>query len=112
MPRPVWLDALASFDQNRISLITKAADRAWSVIRYTDNTEPEEDARKILALCVMSEVRTGEEYHLVLVNRAVIKFRTERARLMALSKLRRRLEPSTLGDVSKVPHGTITESTR
>jgi hypothetical protein len=67
-----------SFNQQQIEMMERAIERAWDVIRHTDHIA-EPDARKLLALCVMAEARTGEENHIRLVNKAVVSFRAQRA---------------------------------
>jgi hypothetical protein len=88
MPRPIRRDGVDSFNQEQIDVIEKAIDRAWSVIKYTDNVRPENEAQKLLALCVMAEARTGEEEYVALVNRSIVRFRAQRARLLSESRRR------------------------
>jgi hypothetical protein len=66
------------FEQHQIEMIERAIDRAWDVVRQTDNVE-ETEARELLALCVFAEARNGEENHIKLVNKAVVNFRAKRA---------------------------------
>jgi hypothetical protein len=76
-----------SFDQTQIEMIVRAIERAWSVVRYDEHGQDEE-ARKLLCLCVLSEARKGEENHINLVNRAILSFRHKRAQI--ISERRRR----------------------
>jgi hypothetical protein len=89
MPRRVWRDGLDSFNQDQIDVIDRAIERAWSVIKYTDNVRPEHEAREVLTRCVMAAARTGERDHIVLVNRAILSFRAKRARMLSQSRRRR-----------------------
>ncbi len=68
-----------SFDQIRINMITRAIDRAWEVVRHTDDPGPREEVRTMLARCVMAEARAGAENQVSLVNKAIVRFRAERA---------------------------------
>ncbi len=68
-----------SFDPIRISTIASAIDRAWEVVRHTDDPGPREEARTLLARCVMAEARAGEERYVSLVNRGIVRFRAQRA---------------------------------
>jgi hypothetical protein len=87
MPRLVEREALDSFDSEHISIIEDAIDRAWSVIKFTEDMQPEEEARKVLALCVMSEVRQGKINRVLLINRAIRSYWAQRAKLVALNKV-------------------------
>jgi hypothetical protein len=60
-------------------MIERAIDRGWDVIRFTDKIE-ESEGRKLLALCILSEVRIGEDSHVKLANKAIIDFRVRRER--------------------------------
>jgi hypothetical protein len=68
-----------SFAPHQIEMIERAIDRAWDVVRHTDNVE-EAEARELLALCVLAEASAGEENHVKLVNKALIDYRVRRAR--------------------------------
>jgi hypothetical protein len=68
-----------SFDQIRINMLARAVDRAWEVVRHIDDPGPREEARTLLARCVVAEARAGEERHVSLVNRAIVRFRAQRA---------------------------------
>lgn len=65
-----------SFNQKQIEMMECAIERAWEVVRHTDQIV-EADARKLLALCVMAEARTGEENHIRLVNKAIVSFQAQ-----------------------------------
>jgi hypothetical protein len=69
---------LDAFDQSQIEMIERAIERAWEVVRLTDQIE-ESEGRKLLALCVMSEARAGEENHVQRVSKAVVNYRVRRA---------------------------------
>lgn len=73
-------NVIDSFDQSQINLIEKAIDRAWSVIKHTDDINPEAEARRVLAQCVLQQVQSGEENHTALVNHSIVSFRKQRAR--------------------------------
>jgi hypothetical protein len=73
--KPLW----DSLDQHQIEMIERAIDRAWDVIRHTDPTE-ESEGRELLALCVLSEARAGEDNQIKLVNKAIIDYRLRRDR--------------------------------
>ena len=66
------------FDQEQIDVLLKALERAWDVVSHTDDN-PDHEALEILALCVISEARTGEKSFVKLVNRSIVRFREMRA---------------------------------
>jgi hypothetical protein len=68
-----------SFDQIHINMISRAIDRAWEVLRHIDDPGPREEARTLLARCVVAEARAGAENQVWLVNKAIVRFRAERA---------------------------------
>jgi hypothetical protein len=69
------------FDQTQIDKIERVLDRAWDVITKSDAIEVSDDgARKLLALCVMGEARSGEENHIRLINQSIVQFRLQRAK--------------------------------
>jgi hypothetical protein len=63
-------------------MIERALERAWSVVRYDEHGEDEE-ARSLLSLCVLNEMKNGEENYLNLVNRAIVNFRRQRAQILS-----------------------------
>lgn len=71
-----------AFDQSQIEMIEQAVERAWSVVRFDVQGE-DAAARELLSLCVLSEAKNGEENHLKLVNKAIVNFRRERARILS-----------------------------
>jgi len=76
--RLTHLDHVDSFDPSRLKIIERAIERAWDVIRHTGHPTPKVEDRSLLAICVMNEARSGEENHIVLVNRAINQFRQQR----------------------------------
>ena len=50
MPRPIRRDGVDSYDQDPIEVVDRAIERAWSVIKYTENILPEGEAQKVLAI--------------------------------------------------------------
>ena len=66
------------FDQGQIDILLKALERAWDIVSHTDDS-PDHEALEILALCVLSEARTGERNFVKLVNRSIMRFREMRA---------------------------------
>jgi hypothetical protein len=80
---PKQIVALDFFDQQQVDIIERAIDRAWEVVSHTDIVEPQDECRKVLALCVMHEARTGEENQVSLVNRSIVAFRRQRAQDMS-----------------------------
>lgn len=67
------------FDQTQIENMQRAIDRAWQILQQLEPQECSEESRKTLALCVLAEAREGEENQIALVNRAIVKFRAQRA---------------------------------
>jgi len=51
-----------------------------------DITGPPDEAHKLLALCILDEARTGEMNQILLVNRAMVKFRLRQARIAWLKR--------------------------
>lgn len=66
-----------AFDQAQIDVLLKALERAWDVISHTDD-KPDHDALEALALCIITEARTGERNFVKLVNRSIMRFREMR----------------------------------
>jgi len=66
------------FDQEQIDILLKALERAWGIVSHTDDN-PDHEALEILALCVITEARTGESNFVKLVNRSILRFREMRA---------------------------------
>lgn len=79
--------SLAAFAEHEIALMEKVIDRAWDVIKQTDDLDPEEQTRELLAVCVLEEARQGEINETALLDRAISRFRTRRA--MQISEARR-----------------------
>jgi hypothetical protein len=75
-------DPVDSFDPAHVKMMENAIERAWSVIRYDEHGNDAE-ARSLLSLCVLNEARSGEENPIKLVNRAILRFRQHRVRLLA-----------------------------
>jgi hypothetical protein len=69
------------FDQPQIDELGQALRRAWEVVQHMDVTGPPDEARKLLALCIMEEARSGEANQILLVNRAIVEFRLRQARI-------------------------------
>jgi hypothetical protein len=65
------------FDQGQIDILLKALQRAWDIVSHTDDS-PDQEALEMLALCVITEARTGEKSFVKLVNRSIVQFRTVR----------------------------------
>jgi hypothetical protein len=76
------------FDQEKIDRIEMAIERAWEVISYIDRVPETEDDKKLLALCVLTEAKAGQENHIKLVNNAIVRFRAQRARKAVQSRKR------------------------
>jgi len=69
-----------AFDQEQIDRMEKAIERAWEIISYIDCVPETEDDKKLLASCVLTEAKAGQENHIKLVNNAIVRFRAQRAR--------------------------------
>ena len=74
------------FDQSQIDELEQALRRAWEVVQHMDITGPPDEAHKLLALCILDEARTGEMNQILLVNRAMVKFRLRQARIAWLKR--------------------------
>ena len=68
------------FDQPQIDELEQALRRAWEVVQHMDITGPPDGAYELLALCILDEARTGQENQILLVNRAIVKFRLRQTR--------------------------------
>lgn len=71
------------FDQSQIDSLDQAISRAWQVLQQLDLQECTEERRETLALCVLAEARTAEGNHVLLVNRAIVRFRAQQAQTMS-----------------------------
>jgi hypothetical protein len=83
MTPPNKLEYVDSFDPSKVAMIEQAIERAWEVLKQAEFTLAEE-ARSVLALCVMNEARSGEENHIILVDRAINQFRQQQAEFAIL----------------------------
>jgi hypothetical protein len=70
---------IESFDQPRIDMIERAIERAWEVVSHVDVIESEEDARRLIAQCVLHQMQVGEENPVRIVNKSILDFRRRRA---------------------------------
>jgi len=77
------------FDQSQIDELEQALRRAWEAVQHMDiagGGPPDPEAHELLALCIMDEARTGEGNQILLVNRAIVKFRLRQARIAWLKR--------------------------
>lgn len=70
-----------SFDPEQVAMMTRVIDRAWDIVCHDEQAE-ETEARNLLSLCVLSEIRNGEENYTKLVNRSIAEFRRQHARVL------------------------------
>jgi hypothetical protein len=68
---------MGAFDQEQIDILQKALQRAWDVVSHTDDN-PDHEALETLALCVITEARSGEKSFVKFVNRSIVQFRAMR----------------------------------
>lgn len=71
------------FEQVDIDLVVGTMDRAWQVLQQLEPDDCTEEGRVTLALCVLSEARKGENSHVKLVNKAIVKYRFQRAKVIS-----------------------------
>jgi hypothetical protein len=69
------------FDQPQIDGLEQALKRAWEIVQQMDITGPPREGYVLLADCIMDEARSGEESQVVLINRAILRFRLRQARI-------------------------------
>ncbi|GEM_PF-2476861 len=66
-----------AFDPEQISLLESVLSHAWSIVSFNDK-EPDDEARELLALCIVTEMRAGETNYVKLVNQSIVQFRALR----------------------------------